>query len=136
MAGLTGKVLVNTLCHRLFDLDMAILARCFSFDMPHAADTLVAINAFDFLRNMHVFWQTRGLGEIFSEIAVAPSPLHSACVADERAPSTAGTVSRRRRAAEGMHSLLARGCVVAVETAGVADVAGLLLRNSLLARKR
>ena len=35
-----------------------------------------------------------------------------------------------------MRSLLARGCVVAVETAGVANIAGLLLSDRLLARKR
>ena len=136
MAGLAGKVLVNAPCHRLFDFDMAILARGFSFDMPHTADTLVAINTFDFFCYMHVFGQTRGLGEILAEIAVAPSPLHGACVADERAPSAAGTICRRRRAAKGVHSLLARGCVVAIETAGVAYVACLLLGNRLLARKR
>ena len=34
-----------------------------------------------------------------------------------------------------MYPLLARGCVVAVEASGVANVAGLLLGNRLLARK-
>lgn len=115
---------------------MAILARGFSFDMPHAADSLMAIHTFNFFRSMHIFGQTRGLGEIFPEIAVASSPLHGACVTDERAPSATGAICRRRRAAEDMRSLLARGCVVAIETTGVANIAGLLLCHGLLVRER
>ena len=136
MAGLTGKVLVNTLCHRLFDFDMAILARCFSFDMPHAAYGLVTIHAFDLLGNVYVLGQPRRLGEIFPEIAVAPSSLHGACVAYEGASAAARTVRRGRGAAEGVRSLFPRGRVVAVETTCMADVARLLLRYRLLARQR
>jgi hypothetical protein len=137
MAGRTGQILVHAHGHGLLDLDMAVLTRGFSFDMAHAAGTgLVAVNALDLFRDMHVFRQTRGFGKVFPEIAVASSPLHGAGMADKGAPPPAGAVWRWRRAAESVAPALARGRVVAVEAAGVTEVARLLLGNCLLVRER
>jgi hypothetical protein len=105
--------------------------------MAHAAGTgLVTVNALDLFRDVHVLWQTRWFGKVFSEIAVASSPLHRAGMADKGAPPSAGTVWRWRRAAERVAPTLARGRVVAVEAAGMTDVARLLLGNCLLVRER
>ena len=137
MAGFAGKLLMHARGQGLFDFDVAILAGGFALDVPHAARPgLVTVYTLDLFGNVHVLRQSRGLGEICSEIAVSSSPLHGSRVAYERAPSSAAAVCRGRRAAEGVHSFLTRGCIVAVKTACMADVASLLFRNRLLMRKR
>jgi hypothetical protein len=137
MTGRAGHVLVHARLHCLFHLDMAILARGLALDMPHASrPVLVAINTYDFFRHVHVLGQARGLGEIPAEIAVPSPALHGPRVAHKGAPSAAGAIFRGRYAAHGMRAALARGRVVAIKAAGVADVARLLLRYRLLVAQR
>ena len=135
MAGFTRQIFVRAHCHGLLDLDMTILARCLAFDMPHAPGTvLMALRAFDLLRNVHILGQTCGLGEVFAEVAVPSSSLHRPRVTNKGAPAPAGAIRRRRYAFECMHSLLARGRIVAVKTTHVAKIACLLLGDRLLMR--
>ena len=132
MTSLAGHAFVNARCHGLLDLDMAILARRLALDMAHTADALMTVNALDLLRNMNIFRKARGLGELFSEVAVSPPPFHGPRMAHERAPAPARAVGRRRRLAERMTAALPRGRIVAVEASGVTDIARLLLGNRLL----
>ena len=137
MAGLAGHVPVNACGQRLLGLEMAVLARGLPFDVTHAARPgLVAVCALDLFRNVHVLGQACRFGEILPEVAVAPSSLHRARVAHKGAPAAASAVRGGRYAAEGVHPLLARGGIVAVEAARMADVARLLLGDRLLMRER
>jgi hypothetical protein len=132
MTSLAGHAFVNARRHGLLDLNMAILAYRLALDMAHTADALMTVNALDLLRNMNIFRKARGLGELFSEVAVSPPPFHGPRMAHERAPASARAVCGRRRLAERMTAALPRGRVVAVETSGVTDIARLLLGNRLL----
>ena len=137
VAGLTGKVLMRTRSHGLLDLDVTVLACCLSVDMTHAALAgLVAVHTLHLLDYVHVFRQTRRLGEIPAEITVPPSSLHGPGMADEGAPAASGAIGRRRDAGHGVSALLPRGRVMAVQASRVADVARLLLRDRLVVRER
>jgi hypothetical protein len=105
--------------------------------MTHAAGPgLVAVDALDLFADVNVLGKTGRLGEFFSEITVASSPLHGSRVADKGAPAAARAVRRRRRAAKGMAAAFTRRRIVTIQAACMADVAYLLFDNGLFARER
>jgi len=116
---------------------MTILTRCPSLGMTHPIGPgLVAVNALDLLRYMHILGQAGGLGEFPAKVAVTSSPLHRSRVTHKGAPAPAGAIRRRRHAFECMHPLLTRGRIVTVKTTRMAKIACLLLGDRLLTRKR
>ncbi len=93
MAGLAGNIPVDAYGHGLLYFEMAVLARRFTLNMAHTAGPgLMTVDALDLFGNMHVLRQARGFREVFPKIAVPSSPLHGPCMADERAPPSAGTI--------------------------------------------
>lgn len=137
MARLACDVFVDARGHRLFNLDVAVLANRFPLDMPHASGPgLVAVRAFELFPDMHVFGQPGGFGEFLAEITVSPSSFHRPRVAHKGAPAAARAVRGRRGLAERVTAALAGGRVVTVKAARMADIARLLLCDRLVARER
>jgi hypothetical protein len=132
MARLASHVLMDACRHGLFNLNVTVLAGGFALDVSHAfRPGLVAVSASDLFDHMYVFGQSRRLGEFLAEVTVPTSPLHGPGMAHKGAPPSAAAARCWRYPSEGMHSLLARGCIVAVKAARMADIACLLLGHCL-----
>jgi len=137
MACLAGYVLMHARDQGLLHFDVAVLARGHSLYMAHAARAgLMAVNAFQLDSHMRVLRQTRRLGKFLPEIAIAAPAFHGTCMAHKGAPAAAGAVRRRRCPRERVASSLPRWRIVAVKTAGMADIARLLFGYCLLVRER
>ena len=93
MACLASHVLVRARCRCLLDLEVAILTRCISLEVPHASGPgLMALGTLDLFGDMHILRQTCRLGEFLAKVAVASSSLNRTSVANERAPAAAAAV--------------------------------------------